>query len=457
MKRALRTLLFSTCMILVHSDRAAATTYAFVAATDFSSGCASWVESAPPRTAHDCVEALSSDPVCRWAFGKVYVVNRFGFDNVQVLDPGNNFQTAAQYSVGNGTNPQDIAVVSPTKAFVSRLNSADLLVVNPTTGASLGSISLAAFADGDGSPEPFKMFVYGDRLFVSLQRLDNFVPISPAYVVAIDLATDTILDADSVAPGVQAIPLTGTNPNTDFALDVATGYLLLGETGAFGANDGGVEVIDPIQLQVLGYESTEGQLGGDLNDLALAPNGRAYAVVSDDSFNTLLLEYDRGTGAVANTVFAPGGFSLGDIEVSPEGELWVCDRSFASPGVRIFDTSSHALLAGPIATGLPPFDLAFDNAESVAVPPLAPSQLRILFAGPNPAWDRFQVRYAADDGSSLPARLRIFDVRGVEVGRAESVAGQTLTWNAEGAPAGAYFYRLERGSAVVTGRFVHLP
>ena len=65
MKRALRTLLFSTCMILVHSDRAAATTYAFVAATDFSSGCASWVESAPPRTAHDCVEALSSDPVCR--------------------------------------------------------------------------------------------------------------------------------------------------------------------------------------------------------------------------------------------------------------------------------------------------------------------------------------------------------------------------------------------------------
>ena len=441
--------------LLLPARAPAAPSYAFVACTDFGSGCASWVETAPPRTGHGCVETISSDPVCRWAFGKVFVVNRFGFDNVQVLDPGNAFLTEMQYSIGNGTNPQDIAVVSPTKAYVSRLASPDLLIVHPMTGAELGTISLAAFADGDGSPEPFKMFVYGDRLFVTLQRLDNFVPVSPAYVVAIDLATDTVLDADPIAVGTQAIALTGTNPNTDFALDRNSGLLLVGETGAFGVQDGGVEAIDPIALTALGFEATEAQLGGDLNDLALAPNGRAYVVVNDDAFNTLLLEYDRETGAVADTVYAPGGFSLGDVEVSTAGELWVCDRTFADPGVRVFETATNTSLAGPISTGQPPFDIAFDEFQSVAVSPPPSPGLRVLFAGPNPVRDRFEVRFAAGDEPAQAATLRVYDVRGTEVGRT-TAAGSAVRWNAAGTPPGAYFFRLVRGGESVTGRFVRL-
>jgi DNA-binding beta-propeller fold protein YncE len=432
--------------------------YAFVACTDFGSGCASWVEGAPPWTAHPCVEPLSSDPVCRWALGRVFVVNRFAADNVQVLDPGNDFATLHQYSVGNGSNPQDIAVISPEKAYVSRLADPDLLIVNPMTGAALGAISLAAWSDPDGSPEPFKMFHYGDRVFVILQRLEDFVPLEDSYVAVIDTRTDVLLDADPVASGVQAIRLSGRNPNTDFAYDAAANRLLVGLTGSFGSLDGGVEGIDPVGLAALGYETTEAQLGGDLNDVALAPNGRAYAVVSDASFNTHLVRYDRASGAHANTVFSPGGFSLGDIEVNSAGELWVCDRTFATPGVRIYDTGTDGLLAGPIGVGLPPFDLCFDEYASVAVGQRpAATGLHLLSAGPNPSRGTFEVRFAAHDDRTLPARLTIFDVRGARVGIVEGSAGAEgrLAWRAERAP-GLYYYRLERGGAAITGRFVRL-
>ncbi len=432
--------------------------YSFVAATDFGSGCASWLEGFFPWTAHGCVEDLSSDPVCRWAFGRVYVVNRFGFDNVQVLDPGNGFATIQQFSVGNGSNPQDIAVLSPTKAYVSRLASPDLWIVNPATGAFVGAISLAAFNDGDGSPEPFKMFVYGDRVFLALQRLDNFVPTDSSYVVAIDTRTDALLDADPIAPGVQGILLTGTNPNTDFAFDGAANRLLIGETGSFGVADGGIEGLDPIALAALGFETTEPQLGGDVNDIALAPNGRAYAVVSDDLFDTHLVRYDRTNGDLVGTLFSPGGFSLGDIEVNSAGELWLCDRTFASPGIRIFDTASDGPLAGPIDVGLPPFDVAFDEYEAVAVDAKSgPGGLRLVSAGPNPCRTTFEVRFAADDGRNLPARLTIFDARGARVGATETVASASgrLVWQAA-APPGVYFYHLERGPAALAGRFVLL-
>ena len=439
--------------------------YVFATTTDFSTGAASWVELGPPRVPHLFVESLCSDPVCRWAFGRVYVVNRFGCDNIQVLDPGNSFVTLLQFSVGNGSNPQDIAVLSPTKAYVSRLGSTSILIVNPVLGTTLGSISLAAFSDADGLPEAHKMLVYGDRVFVTLQRLDNFVPTDSALVVAIDTATDALLDADPVTPGVQGILLAGTNPNTDLVYDAAADRILVGTTGAFGALDGGIDVIDPLNLVSLGFETSEAQLGGDLNDIALAPNGRAYAMISDASFNTLLVRYDRADGSLADTLFAPGGFTLADMEINDRGELWICDRNFAAPGLRVFDTTTDAALAGPIDVGLPPFDITFDSFQVVDEPPPGvggTSGLRIVAAGPNPTTRRFTLRFSIGDERSRATRLEIFNALGARIDRVEGgelgPGTHSLGWSAgkSGRP-GVYFFRLVRGGETASGRFVLIP
>jgi DNA-binding beta-propeller fold protein YncE len=464
-RRFLSTLILcGTLCTVTHGTAHAQASYVFATTTDFSTGCASHVTLGPPRAAHSCVELLSSDPVARWAFGKVYVVNRFGFDNIQILNPGAGFATEFQFSVGNGSNPQDIAVISPTKAYVSRLGSASLLIVNPANGATLGSISLSAFADGDGLPEAHKMLIYGDRVFLSLQRLDNFAPTDSAFVVAIDAVADTLIDADPLLSGTQGILLSGTNPNTDLVLDTTTNRILVGETGLFGAFDGGVEAIDPLTLEALGFETTEAQLGGDLNDVAVAPGGRAYAVVSDASFNALLVRYDRSTGVLADTLLNPGGFSVADIEVNDRGELWVCDRTFTAPGLRVFDTATDTPDGGLIDVGLPPFDITFDEVQVVRVEPMRPESrgaLRLLSAGPNPMQDQLRLRFQAGGDRPVRTWLRVFDARGavidhLDLGTLGPGTHEVLWRPAADTPPGVYLYLLERGGERERGRITLL-
>src|SRR5262245_44680957 len=63
---------------------------------------------------HDAVPGgASGDPVVRVDSGRIFVVNRFGADNVTVVD-GQIFALVAQFSTGAGTNPQDVAVHGDT-------------------------------------------------------------------------------------------------------------------------------------------------------------------------------------------------------------------------------------------------------------------------------------------------------------------------------------------------------
>ena len=61
-----------------------------------------------------------------------------------------------------------------------------------------GTIDLASLADGDGLPEMSQMALVGERLFVSLQRLDRrtgFVPNGPSWLAVVDTTTDTVTGA----------------------------------------------------------------------------------------------------------------------------------------------------------------------------------------------------------------------------------------------------------------------
>ena len=207
-------------------------------------------------------------------------MNRFGGDNIQVIDPSTN-ATVRQFSVGNGTNPQDIVFVSPAKAYVSRYGSASLLVVNPSDANGLPQtpISLAGFADSDGLPEMARMIKVGRYVFVACQRLTNFAATNPSMVVVIDSQTDQVVDVDPNAAGVQAITLTLRNPVTTFDYDRVNGRLWIGCAGDFGVLDGGVEVINPYTFSDEGVRVTEATLGGDINDIVWHTATHAYALV----------------------------------------------------------------------------------------------------------------------------------------------------------------------------------
>src|SRR5262249_22797232 len=151
------------------------------------------------------------DAVVRKHGGLVYVVNRLFADNVQVLDPAQQFATRIECSTGNGTNPHDIAFLSDDKAYVTLFKRSNLLIVNPAAllncdGFTLGSIDLSSLADADGNPDMDQMAIVGDRLYVSLQRLDIHTvlrtPATNAALAVIDTTTDQLLGS---------IELTGEN------------------------------------------------------------------------------------------------------------------------------------------------------------------------------------------------------------------------------------------------------
>jgi hypothetical protein len=120
------------------------------------------------------------------------------------------------------------------------------------------------------------------------------------------------------------------------------------------------------------------------------------------------------TGEVGSPIYCPGGFSLADCEVNDRDELWVCNNSFTSPGIRIFHALTGAPLAGPLPTGLPPFSITFDETGNVVADAGDPGSNPSLSAPrPNPA--RGDVSFALALASSARVRLDAFDLSGRRV------------------------------------------
>src|SRR5206468_5801112 len=116
-----------------------------------------------------------------------------------------------------------------------------------------------------------------------------------------------------------------------------------------------------------------------------------YAIMSDAGFNTVLKSFNPTTGAVLAPVFSPGGFSLADMALNDRGELWVADSKFDAPGLFAFRAGPDTLIAGPLDTGLPPSQLAFDHTTGEASVPLA-HPIHVLLSAPRPNPSRGTVR-----------------------------------------------------------------
>lgn len=339
-----------------------ATDFAFVTTTDFQTGSASVIGLDGDPTVQNNIAAIHSDAVARFFGGLIYVVNRFGADNVQILDPATDFATVRQFSVGNGSDPHDIVVMSPTKAYVTRYNETDLWIVNPSTGNKTGSVDLSELADDDGIPEMDHLILEGDRLLVTVQRIDrngDWGPVGTSYVAMVDVNTDALIDIDPLTNGTQPMKLAGSNPFSEFALDPVSGEPCVAAVGDWGVLDGGIERIDPVgfSTQVI---LTGAAAQGDITDVALASATTAFAIITDASFNNKLIAFNPQNGAVTGTVYAPGAFVLQDAEIGPSGRLFATDRTATLPGIRVYDTQTLAeITTAPIDVGLPPFDIIF--------------------------------------------------------------------------------------------------
>ncbi len=410
--QAVLVVLFS---VFVISDVLAQRT-AIVTTTDFATGSLATIS--PEGEVSVNILLINSDATVVFYSGLVYVINRFGADNILVLDPEDLSNPKVQHSVGNGTNPQDIEFASPDKAYVSRLNSAELLIIDPKDGNELGQIDLSAFADSDGIPEIAQMAMVGDKLFVTCQRLENFAPTDKSVVVVIDTKTDTIVDVDPQRDGVQAIDLAVKQP---FSLDLFKGKLYLVSPNAFFDKEGGIEVVDPATFRTRGVIVSEESLGGDITGIAMLSEEKGYAVVSDESFNNFVKPFNPETGEVSKALEGHSGGSTPNIAID-NGLLYVPDRSITNPGILIYDTVSDVKIAGPIDTGLPPFFIAFigDEDTGTAVVEFAgvdstPEEFSLGQNYPNPFNPSTAIPYSIAGDKVLRVNLDLYNSLGQRV------------------------------------------
>lgn len=340
---------------------------AVVITTDFASGLLQTARVAKPHRVGQVADAIHSDAVLRVAGGRVYVVNRLGGDNVQVLDPARGLRTTQECSTGVGSNPHDVAVLDRHLAYVTRYDSDRLWLVDPEArncdaGFRLGTIDLSPYADADGLPEMDQLLLDGSRLYVTLQRLDrtrNFAPTDHSALVVIDTATNTVL-------GVK--PLDGRNAFGDASgiqREPGTGRLLINQAGnIYQTGDGWIERVDPDLNATAPAERliTEDVLGGNVTDFVITSSSIGYAIVLTDDLKNRLVKFsfDPPPGRLLATLYTSQQF-LPDIALAPDGTLWLADRTRANPGIRIFDPANgdRALGQSPLQFDLPPFAMGF--------------------------------------------------------------------------------------------------
>jgi DNA-binding beta-propeller fold protein YncE len=345
------------------------TDVAFVITTDFATGSYSVIDLASRNAFSDIVPGgIHSDALARAFNGLIYVVNRSNVNSIQVIDPQQGFTTPlnGEVSVDTGgvtdLNPQDIAFVSATKAYVSRLASAKLLVINPTTLAIIGEVDLSDRVkpgDLDGVPELSRMLVHDGRLYVALQHLDNttgFPPakVAPGEIVVLNPTTDTV---------VAVITLNGTNPFSALQFNADLNRILVSSVGDFFVNDGGIEAIDPTtNITDAAFVIDEATMGGDITHFQIVSAIKGFAVVTDATFQNALVSFNPTTGQRLSTLLGPASPFLPHFAINSLGELYLAQSGATTPtqGVRIFNTVTDAeITTTAINVGLPPFFVLF--------------------------------------------------------------------------------------------------
>lgn len=128
----------------------------------------------PPWTFETPALEIGPESVLRSAGGQVYVVSR-SEGTVAVVAP-DAWTTLQVYPLGEGSEPQDIAVVSPDRAYVTRRTATHLLRLELDTGACTDVVDLSLFADDDGVPDMGMMAVHEGRLFVQIRRVNLDAP-----------------------------------------------------------------------------------------------------------------------------------------------------------------------------------------------------------------------------------------------------------------------------------------
>ena len=319
----------------------------------------------PPWAFPGGFTAVGSDAIVRSFGRRAFVVSRAA-GTIQILDARTG-QVVDTVELGKDSQPQDIAVVSRTIAYVTRANATRLLRLNPSTGELREATDLGIFADEDGIPDLGTMAVHRGRVFIQIRRVVNAPeppPLPPAPLIAVvDGPTGRIVDVDPKRRGVQAIQLEGTTPRNK--MQVVGRRLYVGAFGAF-FDAGGIEAIDLRTLRSLGLVIREdsGQVAADLHTFVFTSRSGGYLAYSTDfALSSHLHRFTVDGHVDPAELFVVVNYAIPSLVHWKRGNLLFLPTSDGPvQGVHVFDAATGARLTeDPVATPGVPTDLELLN------------------------------------------------------------------------------------------------
>ena len=297
------------------------------------------------RSITDEIVDISSDPVVVYTGGYLFQINRLGYDNIRVYEPGSWATPQIEFALPDNANPHDVEVCAG-KAFVTQYGRDQIAIYDHTSGILAGSVDMSAYSDGDGRPEASRIVkATGETLYVAYENLDRDAGWSSAGggVVEIDCDSQSITNQwDFASPWIFPH---APDPSKVVVYEHEVGIHLLDTVS--GTSSLMLDTAD-IGGAVIGYA---------------AHGSGAVIGISDPAYNYSIGCIDTGdwSYSLAEVVdnYVPGLIG------NDRGEAWISARSHwsnpaAANGAIVYDIERCSpLTTTPVSTVLAPSSIAF--------------------------------------------------------------------------------------------------
>jgi DNA-binding beta-propeller fold protein YncE len=340
-------LIFSGCVNnLIDSGPPAPGSALFIVESDFQSGLLEWM----PLDGGGIVSqglSIHMDAGVAAYEGFVYVIERFGADNILKYDPSGSGPSGVLYQkhLGDNWNPQDIEFVSAAKAYVSNQDEPRITVFNPTTGAVVSHIDISAYTympDSNTSPHAGDLQLAGGDVYAILQRRNGFLPGAPTLLLRISTRLNAVIDT---------IPLRWKN---GASMSYADGALYVSNPGSsLYTGDGGIEKVT-LSTKTVTTVMDETALGGNPGQIVHKGGSRFYVVNYVGWKNVPVVEIDAAAGTVVASLPGVKDAYGGICYDAADSLLYVGERDSVESGIRVYRDTVQQGSPVKSARSLPP-------------------------------------------------------------------------------------------------------
>lgn len=348
------------------------------------------------RTAYSALSKSRSDFSINTYKNVLYHIGRFTIDEVSRYEFNtgkNNLSAVYTYSTNDDradkSNPYSIIQTSDDVAYVIRYGMTSIIKVNPKASSPkkfvTGKIDLSAYTyPGAPSPRMAAAVVENNKLFVGMQRLNKGWAPQQAYVAVIDLTNDTEIDTNTTdgADALKGIPVAAENIESMTAHNGTVYVAGRGNHASKYALDRVITSGALVSINASDYSATtliDGTTYSDLNDISKGDNntyndtyyhitdvavsnaGVVYTLINLENSgksNTRLVQINNGQRSFVSEA-AIANKEIRDINVGPQGHLWLAIANADKPGIVVLDTASNSQHGDFINTDLPARQIEF--------------------------------------------------------------------------------------------------